>query len=292
MISDKKICFVVPTYPPHYLYARDFMKSFRQFEYDKQADLIFVFTTLEEKEGFLPCDSIVLPKSLRILKNKSIMILKKYYALMKLKDKYEYIIVLDDECIFTKNVNLMKICDDFFESKILYGNIVQNRAWDIMGTIVEDCKDFFDVSRREDLNCPLYLWFNQIPIYKCSTLSDFFKKTEIDKRLPKLTWNHFEYYIYMHYLMLYHGFQVEDIGIISNFAVTEIVSEDDYIVVNDAYKNQKIYMSTAFAQKTFGLRYVFIIIHQDRAIERKRRHIIKYIFNNIQMYFKVKKLIS
>lgn len=34
-----KICFAVPTFPEHYLYALDFMKSFTEYHYDQQADL-------------------------------------------------------------------------------------------------------------------------------------------------------------------------------------------------------------------------------------------------------------
>ena len=163
---DKKICFIVPTFPPHYLFAKAFMDSFNEYHFDEQADLYFVLTSQPERDGFLPCNSIVLPKKLRIMKNRGIINIKKFYALMQLKDKYEYIIVLDDECLFTKTVDLQAICEQYFEEKVLYGNLLENPPWDIMGGVAENCKKFFGEENREKLACPLYLWFNQLPIYR------------------------------------------------------------------------------------------------------------------------------
>jgi hypothetical protein len=46
------ICFIIPTYPPRYEYAKNLLKSFKEQKFDKQADLWFCFTNKTEKEQF------------------------------------------------------------------------------------------------------------------------------------------------------------------------------------------------------------------------------------------------
>ena len=48
----KDICFIVPTYPPRYGYAKNLLNSLLQYDLDKQADLWFVFTNSKEKDEF------------------------------------------------------------------------------------------------------------------------------------------------------------------------------------------------------------------------------------------------
>lgn len=290
---QKNICFVVPTFPPHYFYACDFQESFKKYGYDKQADLYYIFTTPEERDGFLPCNSIVLPQSLRIMKNRGIINIKKFYALMKLKNQYEYIIVLDDDCQFCNHIDLLKLCEDYFSNKILYGNILEAPPWDIMGTVVKSCKGFFDSKYEPKLNCPLYLWFNQVPIYKTSTLNDFFKITNLGERLPKLTFFNFDYYIYMLYLILKFEFQTEDIGITSNISISEITSADKYKLVNNMYRTQNLYMASEYAKNILNLSNVFITLHKDRvSIPKNCQGKIRYSVFAIKKYLELRKILS
>ena len=50
--GKKELCFLMPIYPPHYNYAKYFIKSYFHFNYDKQADLAFVFSNDSDKEKF------------------------------------------------------------------------------------------------------------------------------------------------------------------------------------------------------------------------------------------------
>ena len=213
---EKKICFVVPTLPRDFHYGISLMKSFQKYQLDEQADLYFIFTTPEDRDGFLPCRSIVLPKSLRIKKNEGIDNIKKIYALMQLKEKYEYIISIDDKCLFCRKVDLMDVCTSFFEEKVLYGNIVENSFCDFANTIPTLCKKFFPKNAQKKVNCRLYLWYNQIPVYRTSDLRTFFKLTHMGKRIHNLTYNDYDYYIYMFYLIAYCGFEVVDTGIVAD----------------------------------------------------------------------------
>lgn len=285
-----RICIVVPTYPPHYLFAKGFMDSFVKYEYEEQADLYFVFTNPAERDGFLPCNAIVLPKKLRVMKNRGIINIKKFYALMQLKNKYDYIIALDDESVFTKAVDLQEICDTYFENKVLYGNILENPSWDIMGQVAEHCKEFFSKEDRGKLSCPLYLWFSQLPIYRTDTLSDFFRMTKIGNNIAKLSYFDYDYYIYMYYLMLKYDFQAEDMGVISNQSVIELTHGVQYRVYNEQYKHQRIFMATEYARRTLGLDEVFINIHMDRDITAgKQPGKISKVCTAIKAYCQIRK---
>lgn len=285
------ICFVVPTYPPHYLHAKDFLDSYTKYHYDKQADLYFVFTNPEERDGFLPCNAIVLPKSLRIMKNRGIINIKKFYALMQLKNRYKYIIVLDDDCIFSATVDLLDLCSDYFARKVLYGNILQDPPFNIINSVVENCKRFYPKAQRQKLNCPLYLWFNQVPIYSTENLDDFFQLSGIDHEISKLTWEDFDYYIYMYYLILQCGFQAEDMGVVAPLALSELCTGESFSVYSNIFQTEKIYMATAYAKQTFVLQDVFITLHNDRVYAKKQKGIEK-LYNSIKNYIWIRRVLK
>lgn len=285
----KKICFAVPTFPGHYLYAADFIKSFKENKLDEQADLVFIFTNPAERDGFLPCKSIVLPPKLRILRDGKIINIKKFYALMQLKDEYEYIFMIDDECLFRRNVDLYSICQNYFKQKILYGNRVENAPWDFPNIIPAECGKFFSKEQQKKLKIPVYLWFNQLPIYRTSDLNDFFKTTGIDKNIADLCYFNFDYYVYMFYLILKCDFTVMDIGIIADCAVSEIQNYSFYKVLR-IDESVKIYMCTDYAKQTFNFKDAFISIHLDRLKTQDSK--LKKFVKAIKKYRQVKKIIS
>lgn len=286
---EKKICIVVPTYPMHYLYALDLMKSFEEFYYDKQASLYFVFTTPEERDGFMPCNSIVLPKSLRT-QSRGIINIKKFYALTQLKEKYEYIIVIDDESLFCRTVDLYDFCSSFFCQKILYGNLIENAPWDFFNAVTESCGKVFKKDAKK-LRSPLWLWYNQIPIYRTADLKDFFKTTGLGKRINSLTYNDFDYYYY-YYLILKFDFCTVDIGITADGAAVE-TTEGSFFKINGNYEREHIYMSTRFAKDLFHFDNVFLLCHIDREkTQRKHQGKISQLFKAFKTYFEIKKILS
>lgn len=282
------ICFVVPTYPLHYLYALNLLKSYNLYQFERQADLFFVFTNEQERDGFLECNSLVLPLKLRGKKKKGIINIKKFYALMQLKDQYDYIIVLDDDCLFIDTVDLSYVCNSFYKRKELYGNLIENEPWDYMGKVADNCKKFFS----KEINCPLYLWWNQMAIYKTDILSDFFQVTKIDKKISMLKWEDFDYYIYMYYLLLFQGFCVVDIGIIADCAFTEITGESTYRVLSPKSTKKSFYMATEYVKKTFDLNSIFISCHVDRGIKRNKIGRGKETIRAIQTIYKLQRYLS
>lgn len=223
----KKICFIMPVYPPHFGYANEFIKSYFRYEFDKQADLIFIFTNEAEAKEFTKINfagyyiALILSENLRQKitdKKAGIINVKKFFALMQIKDEYEYSIILDSESELVKNIDLKALCDEFYEQKILYGNATISNA----SGIKANSRQFF----KEDKKIPndeLYLWFNQPCLYKNAFLADFFTKGGFfkDEDLLRLNWASFDYYIYMYYLLLYRDFRIVDLKLTSSWGFLE-----------------------------------------------------------------------
>lgn len=222
----KKISFLVPIYPPHFEFAKNLFESYQDKGYESQADFWFVFTDAKEASLFTTHDKkIVLPLELRIFENGGIINIKKLYGLQHLAPEYEFVIILDAETLFIKNnANLAQICVKYFEDKILLGN----KATDKFCYIVQqECRKYYlkssltEIQNNKYFYSPLYLWYNQLCIYKSSTLENFWQKINYQFIARELNGCSFDYYIYMYYLLLYEGFTIKDTGITALFGAVE-----------------------------------------------------------------------
>lgn len=93
-----KVAFIIPTYPPHFNYAKNFLDTFRKNYLNLQADLFFIFSNESEAQEFGEYEyKIILPDELRIFENGGIINIKKFFALKSLQNQYDYYIVLDSE---------------------------------------------------------------------------------------------------------------------------------------------------------------------------------------------------
>lgn len=203
MQNTKRIAFLMPIIPRHFTYARNFLASFEYHKLNKQADFYFIFSNKEEEKA---CNTkygaIVLPDNLKDLGiEQGIINVKKFYGIYEIKDKYDYIIVLDAESLIIKNIDLLDVCETYFRNKILWGAPQYT-----VEAVLTASKEFFKEKEKID-DLGLYLWFNNLCIYKTSTIENFFEKTNLKENLTKLTVWHFDYYIYMFYLYLYHDFR-------------------------------------------------------------------------------------
>ena len=196
---------------------------------------------------------------------------KKFYALELLKDKYEYIIILDSECEITKAINVYELCEKFYSDKILYGNeVFPNYTFFNANIIYKTCKKYF-VGHKDlhKLNDKLYLWFNQLCIFKCEYLDDFFRITNITKQYEMLTFWDFEYYIFMYYLILYKDFKIVDMEVIASGGALEC---DSFYPKNGSRK----YLSEPFMVCHLALypylnkENLFVIHHKDRITNARR----------------------
>lgn len=129
--------------------------------------------------------------------------------------------------------------------------------------VKESSKRFFEDSMKPRLQSDLYLWFNQPCIYKCSTLDDFFSVINYAENEAQFTWHDFDYYIYMYYLILYHGFTIDDIEIESNYGICE-ASLDYLWFKSNKYEKINIWMCSQVTLPKFDTPNLFIVCHLDR----------------------------
>lgn len=265
---NKAVAFLIPIYPPHFKFARNLIESWKTNLLNIKSDLWFVFTNIEEKKEFDEWNhSVVLPESFVNFSNNGIINIKKFYGLHEIKDKYEYVIVLDAESAFIKKIDLNQVCETYWNNKVLYGNNTipasQGGRMETVETVKNSCKRFFPDSMKQKLESDLYLCFNQPCIYKCSTLNEFFSVIDYEKNAAEFIWHDFDYYIYMYYLILYQGFRIEDMEIESNYGICE--AGLDYLwFKSNKYEKINIWMCSQVTLPRFDNPNLFIVCHIDR----------------------------
>lgn len=263
---NKKVAFIVPIYPPHYRFWKEFYQSFIDNKLNDTSDFYYVFSDEKDSELFWQFDhKIILPKDLldRCKKNKSHMPdVKKFYSINELKNDYEYLIIADAESLIVKNVDVYDICTQYYNDKVLYWNAYESESTKFVIDTSLSRVPHWDT--KEDIN--LYLWFNQPCIYKSSFIDDFFDKTKVFDDIDHLIFGEFDYYIYMFYLIFYKNFTVVNIWILSSGWFCECINRESFTIINDNYKKSKFLSCTQYVYNFLWLhnKDVFMIHHVDR----------------------------
>ena len=106
----KKVAFICPTYPKRYDMAKNLLESFKKYV-SEQSDLFFVFSNKNDSNLFGEYEhKIVVPDNMVFSDKSSFVVGKKFFALDILKDKYQFLITLDDDSAFYQKVNLLYLC--------------------------------------------------------------------------------------------------------------------------------------------------------------------------------------
>ena len=220
--------------------------------------------------GNCPYDSIALSPNIKVditidTNALGIVNVKKFYALIELKDKYDYIVILDSECVIIKEVDVFALCEKFYTDKILYGNeTLPNSTFFNVNNIYNISRRYFLAHKDFDkLDSNLYLWFNQLCIYKCEYLNEFFQVTQIPKYLYMQTFWDFDYYIFMYYLILYKGFAVHNMEVVAPAGALEC---EYFHPKNNSkkYSTLEVMVCHQALYEYLNREYIFVIHHLDR----------------------------
>ena len=284
--QDKKIAFLMPIFPPHYKYAKNFLESFEYYKLNKQADFYFVFSNEEDKSTCkikYEYKSIILPEYLKDFgREQGIINVKKLYGVYQLKDNYEYIIVCDSESLINKNINLLDICETFFNNKVLWGAI--KYPCKEVESFTNACSSLFAEKDKID-DKGLCFWFNQLCIYKANTIDEFFEKANLKENITKLNFWHFDYYIYMYYLMLYHEFKPHNIiNIYSDCSDKTCTLNVNYITkymnIATIEKYKEVKKLVGNKNKIFMLIQLDrIILNSNKLLENKFKVVLRHILS-------------
>ncbi len=263
-LVEHKICFVCPTYPPRYEYAKQLLKSFKDNHLDEQADLYFIFSNEDDSLAFGDYPfKIILPNntfaSSRDALRKGIVTTKIFYGISTVYKEYEYAIRIDDDSLFIKNVNLKYLCDRFYSEKVLLGN--KTSGTDLVKNIIHLSQLLLTKSENLSVASDLYFWFTQPCIFKSDLLDTFFEIINLKDNLFKFRWEQFDFVIFGYYLILYHGFLIVDACCPSVFSFTESKN-----ITRDMLPQikEKVYQCRKEILPQLDNSNLFMLIHVDR----------------------------
>lgn len=212
------IAFICPIYDikNHFEYGKNLAVS--KLKFNITEDFYFVFSTDEQKIKFFKLYGDAFDRSIKAiivpmeyLKYKSKVVAKKLYSLRYLQKQnlYDYLVLVDCETVFLRNGDVKKACEDIWNSRSTFisnwspdGFYIQRTCYKTMG-IYDD--------KRLKKTMHHYLcnyWFNEIQVYKCSSLRNFFlwlQSFDIDAIYNEVFC--FEYYVFGAYLILEEGWK-------------------------------------------------------------------------------------
>ena len=248
MLDKSKVAFICPLYDMrnHFDLAFNLYKS--KIDLGISEDLYFVFSNVEQKDKFRKRiydafkDEIlylILPEDQ--LHYKSVVVVKKLYALRELRNQYDYLSLVDSESLFYKNGDFPALFNEIWESGSCLNCNVSPQGFLILRYCFRalDKKVYYNKKLRKEFgNYKYNFWFNEIQVYKCDTLDGFFEwLDQFDPNGYLNEWNCFEYYLYAAYLILECDFHLKRFdNLVSNGGIMEhmvdFTEEEQYEILN------------------------------------------------------------
>jgi len=270
-----KCAFIIPLHPKHYQHGYSILNEIS----DSDADVYFVFTTVEEKDlfekglntsnsfhyiiftDFTPVESIDI---------NSIVTIKKWYALSRLYDKYDYLCAIDSEISFLKKTGFYDMMRDVSNQKKIFGGMLNPsalREQNIVKDSLTKLTPIKDHARLKEISKDfmVFTWWSNPAVYVGKDIPDFFKWIDFKKEtLDRLVWNVFDDMVYNFYCILYKNYNLIIVpGLIqslesSNSDMIELTNHklgNTYWVNNKAYSQNKSYYENS---------HFYIRFHVDR----------------------------
>lgn len=261
-----KCAFIIPIHPKHFTYAATINDRLS----GSDADLYFIFTTKTDRETFpFKVNSLILSDFVDLSvveKTNSYITLKKFYGLLKLKSKYDYISCIDSEVRFLKTRGFYELMKQIAESRTLYGSVLDqtnNGRCILYETLFNltpesDRNHLLDLSR----NCSIYTWWSNIPVYTCAYLDEFFRWIQFDTNLGNYSWFVFDHMLYNYFCVLFKEYGIKlDTELTTSFEFLEssVVEKLNKNLVK--WVNYKAYNTNP---EYYNNNEFYIVFHCDR----------------------------
>jgi hypothetical protein len=298
--NNNKCAFVIPLHAKHFNYGY----YIYDFLINKNVDLYFVFTNLEDKNNFnkifdLNRKFLILSDYVDlnvIINNSSYIALKKLTGLSILNSKYDYISCIDAEIKFLNNDNnydYHKIMKNIVESKIICGGKLDN-SHSYINIITSALTILPDVKYHEKLkqlsnNFTIYTWWSNLPVYDCKKANHFLEWINFSvSDITKISsFNFFEGLAYNYFCVLFYDYDLKLIKDLNNYSL----EQSDSKFVEYANENMcKIYWVAGKAynqNKNYYINNDFIIVyHVDR--DNIKENFVSYVpvpYNNKNYLF-------
>lgn len=229
-MQQQKVAFICPLYDMknHFDYAFNLLKSKNDLGIEE--DLYFIFSNEEQYVKFdrqvynlLKCHIKYLIIDAELLDLKAKVIIKKFFGLRKLMGFYEYISIIDCECLFFKNGDYTKLFEKIWQKRTAFITNFSLLGFFSLRTCLRTL-DLYDNKKLQKVfkHCRYNFWFNDIPVYKCDILPDFFMWLDkFDIKKWGNEWQCYEYYIFAAYLILKKNYQLEYTSYYASMGVVE-----------------------------------------------------------------------
>lgn len=225
--------FICPLYDVqnHFDFAIGLYRS--KIECGIESDLILIFSNVEQKDKFaqrikneVGVENMlysIIPEALTMYSAQAVT--KKLYGLKEYMRYYDYIIIVDCETVFVRNFNADELSKEIWDSRNMLVSNLSSGGFFIMRRCYKAMGLYYNRKLRKSLgNFKYNFWFNELQVYKCSYLIDFFewlKKFDIEKIYN--TWDCFEYYVFYAYLCLEHNMKIKKIHYLSIGGLNEFM---------------------------------------------------------------------
>ena len=267
--NQKKVNIIVPFHIPKIVFLHKLLKS---FELNKPyVDLYLVFTNQKEyyftkkKLNLKGVKIIILPSNINksLLNKKNIYpSFKKFYALDKVIKNNQYSICIDSESILLNLRDIFNVCKNFCNKKEVYGDICYNTI-SINRDSFNFLKYFMPKEIEKEIDLGIYFWFSEIPIYDnkiTRKFLDIIQFNNYNNIIEKLSWNAFEYNIYMYYCCLKENYKIINLNLNLNWSLE--CNKDEHIF--DKLEERNIILNWRFWKYPKLNRRIKILYHLDR----------------------------
>jgi len=268
-----KTATIITTHNPKFHHAFNLLESY--IKYVKQPhDLYFIFTNENEmadfnwKSEYKYIDNykpLILEESLR--DKKSIVNVKKFFALQSIINDYDYVGVFDCESEFVKNCNLDVIYED-----ITSHDCVKANESEIGANIVKLAAGYMGLDTNETLisetkNYSLYWWFSEIPVYTKELFIEFYAWYRANQNLNILQSEYyaFDYLVYVIWLVCFKNYKIKHIELPFQSEISAVedfrLTQEQKDAVSDEF--QSYWSVNGVNHKKYE--NIKLIVHSDNA---------------------------
>ena len=258
---------IITSHSPYFKYLHKLLNTFYE-NVEQPHPIYIVFSNHKEAKEFeLSCNksfnTLILPEELRGFK--SIVNVKKLWAIEQLQNQYKWLGVYDCEVEYVKPVKLDNLYYEIGKEKVFKANTATIGGNILNKIAIQLGLDNNENVKRETRDFKVYWWFQNIPVYDTDETPHFLKwLNELDLNSIRNEYYCFDFLMYSLYLIAFRNWKVDvydfhlDVGAVEQF---RLAKEERIKIIEEIKPAWSV-------DKTNHNKYPFIklIFHSDNAV--------------------------
>lgn len=269
-----KVAFACPLYDMKNHFQLALSLCISKVEYEINSDFYIVFSNESQKDKFFSLltekkidehfNWLILPEKYQNYKSKAVT--KKFEALHELKNRYEYIVLVDSESIFVRKFDADKLCEEIWNKRTMLNSNISPDGFYIMRKCYKTMGLYYNRKLRKELeNYKYNFWFNDLQVYKCQYLDGFFEWLDEHNRDGVYdTKECFEYYVFYAYILLEYDIHINKYQYISMGGINEYLPAFPPEKQTEIINSMNLHWASTEEAKTEN---VVMLFHLDRSKE-------------------------